>query len=89
MKAARDRASAGIGRVISMGCDLMSPERQAHLQSTILSRICETLPQLHFGVQKCYALVLTATELVSYQSNLASYTVIIIVEFFSLPSFSW
>lgn len=65
MKAAREQASAGIGCVISMGCDLLSAEKQAYIQSTILRRVSETLPELHFRVQKCYALVLTATEMVS------------------------
>ena len=65
LKETRSGASAAIGEIIKLGGKLISPEVQLHLQNHHLPFVIQHMPSLHFRVQKCYALALTAAELVS------------------------
>lgn len=65
LKEARKNASSGIGTMISLGHTLVSCEVQSYLNTSVLPMVIEHLPDAHFRVQKCYALLLTAAKLVS------------------------
>ena len=65
LKKARVDASASIGSMIALGASLMSQESQHYLDQIALPLVTEYLPNVHFRVQKCYALLLTAAKLVS------------------------
>ena len=55
---ARAAASGSIGELIKLGEKLSSYD-------SLLPFVCTHLPDVHFRVQKCYALVLNTAELVS------------------------
>ena len=65
LKKARSMASSSIGEVIDMGRVLMSKNAQDYLHQNVLPMVCEKLPKVHFRIQKCYALILTAAQVVS------------------------
>ncbi len=65
LKEARVNASSSIGIMIGLGRSLVSAESQLHLNDHVLPFVIQYLPNVHFRVQKCYALLLTAAKLVS------------------------
>ena len=68
LKEARNNASAGIGILISIGRKIVAPDWQEHLNNTVLPYVMKELPRVHFRVQKSYALLLVASELVRNNS---------------------
>ena len=70
LKEARSSASAAVGEIIKLGGKLISSEVQLHLQNHHLPFVIQHMPSLHFRVQKCYALALTAAELVRTSLNI-------------------
>ena len=68
LKTARINASASIGVMISMGKMLLTTRVQEYLEQQLLPLVVQQLPNVHFRVQKCYALLLTAAKLVSYNT---------------------
>ena len=60
-----------IGHVISLVKELVSADRQWHINTNIFPYICKHLPSVHYRVQKCYALiyVLAVAKLVSIQTG--------------------
>ena len=69
MRAARTMASASMGHIISLGKELVSADRQQHINANILPFVCKHLPTVHYRVQKCYALMLAVAELVSVRKT--------------------
>ena len=64
LKESRKKSSAAVGHVIKLGSQLLSEEVTKHMQDVILPFVCEKLDSVHFCVQKCYSLLLTASKLV-------------------------
>ena len=64
LKKARDSASSSIGEMVSLGELLLTTQVQTYMEQAVLPLVIEQLPDLHFRVQKCYALLLTAAKLV-------------------------
>lgn len=70
LKKVRKNASSSIGSLIALGDQLLSSKSQRFLEKELLPVIVKKLHAVHFRVQKCYALLLTAAHLVSYNSVL-------------------
>ena len=66
---ARDRASASIGEMVSLGHHLLTQQVQTYMEQTVLPIVIDQLPDLHFRVQKCYALLLTACRPIATSSS--------------------
>ena len=88
LKEARGRASASIGEMISLGHQLLTPQVQTYMERTVLPLVIDKLPNLHFRVQKCYALLLTAAKLVCLINYTTSYSNDHIILSFSCVSFA-
>lgn len=65
LKEVRRKASSAIGIMIAMGENLVSPGSQFHLNNALLPMVSDCLPDVHFRVQKGYALLLIVAKLVS------------------------
>ena len=61
----RSYALAAIGHLIRMLEPLTSPEMREYIGEHLLPFVASHLPNVHFRVKKCYALVLAAGWLVS------------------------
>jgi hypothetical protein len=72
LKEARGRASASIGEMISLGHHLLTPQVQTYMERMVLPLVIDKLPNLHFRIQKCYALLLTAAKLVGLINHVTS-----------------
>lgn len=66
LKQARIDASASFGTLVALGESLMTEKSQHYLDHTALPLVATCLPGVHFRVQKCYALLLTAAYTVSH-----------------------
>ena len=53
------------GTLVALGESIMAEENQHYLDDTALPLVATSLPSVHFRVQKCYALLLTAAKTVS------------------------
>lgn len=82
LKRARSGASAAIGEIIKLGGKLISPEVQQRMQRHHLPFIIQHMPSLHFRVQKCYGLALTAAELVRSYLKSAMWLLSVCISFF-------
>ncbi len=65
MGEARKRASGAIGQVILLQKPLVAPQTRAYVGEHLLPFVATLLPNVHYRVKKCYALVLVAARLVS------------------------
>ena len=65
LKQARKDASASFGTLVALGESIMAEENQHYLDDTAPPLVATSLPSVHFRVQKCYALPLTAAKTVS------------------------
>lgn len=74
LKDARKNASSSIGILIEMGDQLLARNAQQFRDEIVLPLVVEKLPTVHFRVQKCYALLLTAAKLVSHIKMITSVT---------------
>lgn len=65
MSMTRRNASAAIGHLIKLKKPLVSKEMREHIGQSLLPFVSGCLPDVHFRVKKCYALVLATGRLVS------------------------
>lgn len=65
LKQARMDASASFGVMIALGNSMMPEESQDYIDQVAVPLVVDCLPSVHFRVQKCYGLLLTAAKLVS------------------------
>lgn len=64
MAAARSSAAAAIGHIIRMREPLVSERMRQYIGQHMLPFVSSLLPNVHFRVKKCYALVLATANLV-------------------------